>query len=202
MQARAHIATGLAAALALGAVAAFPGAAPAAGSRPDAVVEIGRTLAVQDGPGGGGVALGFSLLWPLEHHFRLGLMAYADALGERTDRLIGPGGVDLGPVTGVHRAARGAAVRLEAHLPGRHALEPHVSATWGYSRVQDDVRGDPIARGDATGSGLGVGVVRRLNEHHAIGIAVRSQLLARAGGGAGHYLNAALEWRWGVGAGN
>ena len=184
----------------LAVLAAFAVSAPAAARRPDVGVGVGRTLAVKDGPGGGGVSLRLSLLWRVEDHVRVGMMAFADGLGERTERLIGPGGVDLGPVAGVHRAAQGAAVRLEAHLPGGHALEPYVAATWGFYRVEDDVRGARLGSDDAAGFGLGVGFLRPFNDHHAAGVALRAQQLSR--GAAGRYLSAGLEWRWSMGAGD
>lgn len=200
MRLRPYSATALAAALAVGTLATLAGSAPAADRRPDVVINVGRTLAVKDGPGGGGISLGLSLLWRVEDHFRVGMMAFADGLGERTDRLIGPGGEDLGPVAAVHRAAQGAAVRLEAHLPGRHMLETHVAATWGFYRVEDDVRGALLGSDDAAGFGLGVGLLRPFNEHHAAGVALRAQQLLRSG--AGRYLSATLEWRWSMGAGD
>jgi len=188
-----RIATALAVALAVAALAG-----PAAARGPELVLDLGRTLAVKDGPGGGGISLGASVLWRLEDHFRVGFMAFADGLGERTDRLIGAGGTDLGPVAGVHRAAQGAALRLEAHATGARALQPYLAATWGFYRVEDDVRGSLLQSDDAVGFGLGLGLMRAFNDHHAAGIAVRAQQLSR--GGAGRYLTAALEWRWSMGA--
>jgi len=202
MRPRPQSATALAAALVVGAVAALAGSAVAAGRRPQVVVDVGHTLAVKGEPGGGGISLGLSLLWRLEDHFRVGMMTSVDGLGERRDRLIGPGGVDLGPVAGIHRAAQGTAARLEAHLPGGHRLEPHLAATWGFVRVKDDVRGALVQRDDAAGFGLGAGLLRPFNKHHAAGIALRAQQLSRAGAGAGGYLNAGLEWRWSMGAGD
>ena len=200
MRPRPQSATVLVAALVVGAVAALAGPAPAAGLRPDVAIDAGRTLAVEGEPGGGEISLGLSLLWRLEDHFRFGVMTFADGLGQKRDRLIGAGGVDLGPVAGVFRTAQGAAVRLEAHLPGRHALEPHLAATWGFIRVKDDIRGALFQSDDAAGFGLGVGVLRPLNPHHAVGVALRAQQLSR--GGARRYLSAGLEWRWSLGAGN
>jgi hypothetical protein len=192
--------TGLRPAMVLAAGLALAGLArPAIGGGPEAVVDVGRTLAVEGAPGGGGMSLGLSLLWRLEDHFRVGLMGFTEALGEETARLIGPAGEDLGPVAGVHRAARGAAVRLEAHLPGDHLLSPYLAATWGFYRVEDEVRGAALASDDAAGFGLGAGLLRRFNPHHAAGVALRAQQLSRSG--AGRYLSAALEWRWSMGAG-
>ena len=190
----------MAATLALGAGGVLAGSAAGAGRQPDMVVDIGHTLAVKDGPGGGGVTFGLSLLWRLEDHFRVGMTGFVDGLGERTNRLIGAGGVDLGPVAGPYRAARGAGVRLEAHLPGTHLLEPHLAATWGFCRVEDNVRGKLVGSDDAAAFGLGVGLLRPLNSHHAAGVAVRAQQLSR--GQARPYLSAALEWRWGMSAGD
>ena len=195
-----RIATAVGAALVLGAIGVLAGAAPAAGLRPDVVVDVGHTLAVEDGPGGGGTTLGLSLLWRLEDHFRVGMMVLADGLGERTERLIGTGGTDLGPVAGAHRLAQGVGVRLEAHLPGTHRLEPHLAATWGLYRVEDEVRGDLIGSDAAAGFGLGVGLLRPFSRRHAAGVAVRAQQLSR--GIAGRYLSTALEWRWNMGAGD
>ena len=185
----------------LAAVLATTAAAPvvsAAARRPEFVVGVGRTLAAEGEPGGGGVSLGLSALWRLEGRFRAGFMVFADGLGERAGRLIGPGGVDLGPVAGVHRAAQGAAIRLEVHPAGGQRLRPYLAATWGFYRLEDDVRGAVLARDDAAGFGLGAGLLREFNQNHAAGIAVRAQQLSR--GGAGRYLSAALEWRWSMSA--
>ncbi len=187
-------------AVALAILALAAPAVPAVASRPELVFDVGRTLAVKDGPGGGGITLGASALWRLENHFRVGLMAFADGLGERTDRLIGAGGTDLGPVAGVHRAAQGAALRLEVHAPGGRALQPYLAATWGFYRIEDDVRGTVLQSDDAVGFGLGLGLMRAFNDHHAAGVALRAQQLSR--GGAGRYLTAALEWRWSMSAAN
>ena len=200
MRLRPHGASALAALLVLGATLALAGYARADGHRPELVVDVGRTLAVEAGPAGGGFSLGLSLMWPLEDHFRVGMVVFADGLGEETGRLIGPGGVDLGPVAAFHRAAQGAALRLEAHLPGKHAIEAHLAATWGFYRVKDDVRGTSLGSDDAAGFGLGVGLLRPFNEHHAAGVALRAQQLSRSS--AGRYLTAALEWRWSMGAGD
>jgi hypothetical protein len=178
------------------ALGALPG--PALAGRPDMVLDVGRTLAVKDGPGGGGLSFGVSALWPIEDHFRVGMMGFVDGLGERTDRLIGAGGEDLGPIAGVHRAAQGAALRLEAHAPAGRRLRPYLAATWGFYRVEDDVRGTLLEADDAVGFGLGLGLMRDLSERHAAGVAVRAQQLSRGGGG--RYLTAALEWRWSTGA--
>ena len=177
---------------------ALTGATADAASRPEVVLGVGHTAAIEGDPGGGGAALGLSLLWPLEDHFRVGLMGFADDLGERAARLLGPGGVDLGPVSGVHRAARGAGWRIEGHVPSRGFLTPYFSATWGYYRMDDDVRGVTTRRVRAAGFGLGAGVLRAINDRHSAGVAARYHQLSR--GSTERYLTGALEWRWGRGA--
>ena len=181
------------------AVAGMALSAPAFAGRSELVFGVGRTLAVKDGPGGGGVSLEGSVLWPVEDRFRIGMMGFLTGLGERTDRLIGGGGTDLGPIAGSHRAAQGVALRLEAHARTGHRLGPYLAATWGFYRVEDDVRGTLLQADDAVGFGLGLGLMRSLNDHHAAGVAVRGQQLSRAGEG---YVTAAFEWRWGMGAGD
>jgi len=163
------------------------------------VLDGGRTLAAQGEPDGGGVSLSLSMLWPVEERYRIGLMAFADGLGEQSQRLVGPGGDDLGPIAGVHRAVRGVAVRVEAHAPRWVGLEPYLAANWGFCRAEDDVRGTSLGGHDAASIGLGAGLLRRFNEHHAAGIGLRAQHLSR--GEAGRYAGATLEWRWNIGAG-
>lgn len=194
MRPRARLATAVAATLvAVGALSP----APAAAGRTEAVVDVGRTLGVSGEPGNGGVSLALSLLWPLEGRFRAGIMAFADALGDRTGRLIAPGGVDLGPVATDHRAAWGGAMRLEGHARRGSALEPLLAATWGVYRVGDDVRGTSLGKDYAAGIGLGLGLLHTFNDHHAAGLVLRGQRLSR--GAADTWASAALEWRWGMG---
>ncbi len=184
-------------ALALAAVLAAGSPAAAAAGPVELVAGVGSTLAVEGGPGGGGVALSLAVLWPVEDHFRVGLVLVNESLGERTERLVGPGGLDLGPIAGIQRSALGAALRVEGHLPAAGRLRPYLSASWGLYRVDDDVRGARVGRDEAAGFGLGAGTQLRFNDRHALGASVRAQQLSR--GAAGRYLSAALEWRWGMG---
>jgi hypothetical protein len=167
---------------------------PALAARPDVALAAGTTAAIEGKPGAGGPSLSVSLLWPVEDHFRIGVMGLADDLGEENGRLIGPGDVDLGPVAGLHRSTIGAVWRMEAHLPRAGAYDPFVAATWGAYRVSDDLRGVSVSRFAAAGFGLGVGLARRLGGAQAAGITARYQQLSR--GAAQRYLSAAVEWRW------
>jgi hypothetical protein len=193
MPRRAAIAATLAAGLAAFAAAA-PG--PAGAARTEVVAGLGHTFAVPGEPGNGGVSLALSLLWPIEERFRIGVMGFADDLGEEVDRLIGPGGEDLGPVGGTHRASTGGLLRMEAHWPGRR-FAPFVSAFFGMYRIGDDVQGTDVSENLTPGYGAGLGAQYPLNAHHAVALTVRGQFLTR--GVIDGYMSAALEWRWGIG---
>ena len=169
-------------------------ATPSRAARPDIAVAAGRTAAVAGEPDEGGASLSLALLWPVEDHFRIGLMALADDLGQEHGRLLGPGGVDLGPVPGLHRAMMAGVWRMEAHLPAAGAYDPFLMATWGAYRVSDDLRGASTSKSVAAGFGLGLGLVRRLGGSQAAGITARYQQLSR--GTAQRYLSVAVEWRW------
>jgi hypothetical protein len=173
------------------------GTTPAGAAPPDVVAGVGTTAAVEGGLGNSGAALALSLLWPLEDHFRVGLMGFADDLGERRGQLVASGAA-LGPVAEAHRAVIGAAWRMEAHLPSAGPYDSFVAATWGAYRVSDDVRGTKTRIVDAAGFGLGLGLARRVAGAHLAGITLRYQQLSR--GTAQRYLSAALEWRMRRGA--
>jgi hypothetical protein len=170
-------------------------AAPAgAGARPELVAGVGGTTAVEGDPSDGGASLSLAALWPLESHFRFGLMGFADDLGERKGRLLDSTGVDLGPVVTLHRATRGAAWRVEAHRSPAGVYDAFAVATWGIYRVVDEPRGLATRWANAVGLGFGLGMTRRIAATHAAGITLRYQQLSR--GAAQRYLSAAVEWRW------
>lgn len=177
------------------AAALLSGATPAgAMAAPDVVLGAGATTAVEGDAGGGGASFGLALLWPLEDHFRFGVMGLLDDFGVRKDRLIGPGGEDLGPVPGSHRDAFAAVWRMEAHLPSSGVWDGFLTTTWGGYRVTDDLRGVTSRTLNAAGFGLGMGVARRFGPTNAAGLTVRYQQLSR--GIPQRYLSACVEWRW------
>ncbi|MBI1797253.1 MAG: hypothetical protein HY076_09175 [Candidatus Eisenbacteria bacterium] len=170
---------------------------PAAHAGPDVVAGIGATTAIDGTPDNGGAALSLALLWPIEDHFHVGVMGFADDLGQQTTRLVA-GGVDLGPVSSLHRQTAGVTWRLEGELPSKR-WAPTVAVTWGLYRSTDDVRGARLGSATSAGVGAGLGLARRLSDRHSAGVMVRYQELSR---GATHrYLTAAFEWRWRTGAG-
>jgi hypothetical protein len=172
---------------------------PAHAAAPEVVLGLGSVAAVENGPGGGGASLAVSLLWPIAEHdgFRVGLMGFADDMGDRTGELVGPGGENLGTVSKLHRDAMGVAWRMEAHASTRGFVAPFLAATWGYYRLSDDVRGQELQRVHVAGFGLGAGATRSFNARHALSALARYQQLSR--GTTERYLSAALEWRFGPG---
>jgi hypothetical protein len=167
-----------------------------AGLVPEMVAALGSTAAVAGEPGGGGVTVALSLLWPLEDRFRAGFMGFADDLGQRADRLVA-GGKDLGPVPSLHRQTAGVAWRIEGALRGRR-YEPYACLTWGLYHATDDVIGARVSSRTSAGLGAGLGIQRNLSERHAAGLSLRYQKLTR--GISDQYLSAAFEWRWRAGA--
>ena len=165
---------------------------------PEVVAALGGTGAVEGKPNGGGAAVALSLLWPLEDHFHAGIMMFADDLGSQSDRLIAPGGADLGPIQGLHRQASGVAWRVEAELPGKR-YEPFAAMTWGLYRASDDVQGHRVGSRTSTGLGFGAGILRHFSNRHSAGLSLRYQHLTR--GATDGYMSAAFEWRWRIGAG-
>jgi len=181
-------------------LALWAAAAPAAAqSRPEVIVAVGGTTAIQ-GAQGGGVTAALTLQWPLADHVRFGLTGFLDDLGDRTGRLRDPQGQDLGPVSVLHQAAKGAAWRTEAYTAWGRRYEGFATMNWGVYRVRDDVRGTLIRRTNAPGVAVGVGLLRSVTATHALGLEVRYQQLWR--GVVQRYLSAAAEWRWRRSEGN
>jgi hypothetical protein len=163
-------------------------------ARPELVIGAGAATAVEGDPADGGASLSLALLWPLESHFRLGLMGFGEDLGERFGRLRDSTGVDVGPVVALRRWTKGAAWRVEAHRSPAGAYDAFAVATCGVYRVIDEPRGLATRWANAVGLGLGLGMTRRIAANHAAGITLRYQQLSR--GGAQRYLSATLDWRW------
>lgn len=184
--------------LLVGALAAAVAASadPVGAAPPEVIAGAGSTAAIAGGLGESGASFSLSLLWPLEDHFRLGLMGSADDLGEQRGRLVASGS-DLGPIAEAHRTAIGAVWRMEAHPASAGRYDSFVAATWGVYRVSDDARGTTTRIVNTAGFGLGLGVARRVAGAHLAGIALRYQQLTR--GAAQRYLSAAVEWRIGRG---
>jgi hypothetical protein len=176
----------------IAALTSRPGAA--ASLMPELIGGVGGTAAVQGGPGSGGLSFALSAMWPVDENVRFGAMGFADDLGDRTTRLTDSQGVDLGPVSALHQAARGLAGRAEAQMGHGRRYGAFAVGTWGVYRVSDDVRGARIRRTNAGGLGAGFGLTRTVTATQTAGLTLRYQQLWR--GAIQRYLSVAMEWRW------
>jgi hypothetical protein len=170
------------------------GAAATAAAAPAWVAHGGSTLAVVGTTDEGGVSLGLSALWPVLPRVQFGVMAFADDLGAEIGDLRDPNdGTWIGRAETAHRNTFGAAWRADAELT-RGRWRPLASASWGYYRVQDDLRGELADAVSSAGFSLGLGVGRAVSTNHALAVAVRYHRLLNDV--AGRYVTASLEWRY------
>ncbi len=190
--------------LAAALVAAVAPSARAGVYRPDLSLSLGRTFSVGSNVDGafdqGGFALTAGALWPWEGRFRFGAQFVASDFGDLVlpVSLADPSGgppKDYGEISYGHRAAYGAAWRVDAVLPNLgSAGSPYVTGTYGYFRYRQDRVGEPLGALSAVGGSLGIGFERAMTSHHTLGLSMSqtwmSEDLTR------RYASASLEWRW------
>lgn len=181
----------------------LPGACPAAGwPAPDVTLSAGSTYFASGAIDGGGASGTLSFDWPVNERFAFGVVAFADDIGSRIGELVDPNdGTPLGLVAEAHRWTYGGAWHARAQLLSpRSPWGLEWRGGWGYSRVEDDERGQTFAAASAVGFSSGLGLFRRIGARQAIGVSTRLQLLAVEHGPtddrANRYGAAALEWRW------
>jgi hypothetical protein len=180
--------------LLVGLVVALPRVASAEWPRPELVGEAGNVMGARGGPGGGGVALSLSALWPLDSHFSVGVMGAADDLGRRIGRLRDPNdGTDLGAVETDHANALGIGWRIDATMT-RRGMTPFATGTWGLYRQAHDVRGAIQGGVNVAGGSLGAGATWALAKHHRLGLVGRVQQFSN--GITERYFTVSAEWRW------
>jgi hypothetical protein len=177
-------------------VALLPGIARAGAWWPELSGALGGTFAVQGTPNEGGPSGSFSVLWPVADRFSFGVMLHADDAGSRVDSLRNAQGQGLayGKIEQLHRLAGGASWRLDARLPEWRKFIPVASATWGYYRIRDDVRGAKLDEAGSVGCSLGAIVRWPFGRHLAMGAGVRYHRLfndLEKG-----FVNASLEGAW------
>ncbi len=73
-------------------------------------------------------------------------------------------------------------------------MTPFASATWGFYRVTDDVRGDELDSVGSTGFSLAMGARRPLGRHFALGAVVRYHRLFNDR--LGRLMSAGLDCAW------
>ena len=186
--------------LALAAVLLAPGVARAgawAGAwRPELSGSVGGSFAVLGRPAGGGASASLAALWPVAPRFSFGVMLHGDDAGSTVDSLRDEQGRGLayGKIDQGHRAAWGASWRLDAAAPARFGATPFASATWGYYRVADDLRGKEISSVSSAGFSLAAGVRRPLGRHIALGAVIRYHRLFNDL--EGRFMSAGLDCAW------
>ena len=163
---------------------------------PEWTGSAGHSFAVTGDLTGGGWSLSLGALWPLDlQGVSFGLGLFADDAGNRIGRLRDANdGTDLGTVGLGHRAAYGAAWRLDARTAPRRGWEPFGSATWGYYRVEDDRLGVTQNRVGSTGFSLAAGLRRPMGSG-ALGASLRYHRLANDVL-VGRYVSAGVDWAW------
>ena len=181
---------------ALAAVLLAPGVVWAGGTRTELSGSLGGSFAVLGLPSGGGTSASLALMWPVAPRLSFGVMLHGDDAGSTVDSLRDEQGRGLaaGKIEQVHRAAWGASWRLDAAAPAWFGAIPYASATWGYYRVTDDLRGDELRSDGSTGFSLGGGVRRPLGNHVALGAVVRYHRLFNDH--EGRFMSAGLECAW------
>ena len=160
---------------ALAAVLLAPGVARAGAWRPELSGTLGKSFAVLGEPSGGGSSASLAAMWPVASRLSFGVMLHGDDAGSTVDSLRDEQGQGLpyGKIEQVHRAAWGASWRLDAAAPARFGVIPFASATWGYYRIVDDLRGDVISSVGSTGFSLAAGARWPIGPHFALGAVVR-----------------------------
>jgi len=185
----------------LGAALLAPVQAAAGPPRPDIVIGAGGTFATSGTPQGGGASFSLSPLWAVNDRMRFGVMVFADDIGTTIARLSDPNdGSDLGAVALDHRWTFGGAWRADADLVHRGRWTGAVTGSWGYWRIEDDVRGVTTAAASAVGVTLGANARHAMSSGQAIGFEVRYHKIFSDRGTAyrrvEHYASAAIDWRW------
>ena len=173
-----------------------PGLARAVAWRPELSASLGGTFGVRGTPNEGGPAGALSALWPVAERLSFGVMLHAHDAGSLVDSLRNAQGHGLpyGKIEQLHRAAWGASWRLDARLPARFGLDPFVSATWGYYRIRDDIRGTKSSEAGSGGLSLAAIVRRSFGRRLSAGAGVRCHWLFNDL--EDRFVSATLEGAW------
>ena len=173
-----------------------PGGARAGARGPELIGSLGGSFAVLGLPSGGGSSASLAAMWPVTRRLAFGVMVHGDDAGSTVDSLRDEQGRGLvyGKIEQLHRAAWGVSWRFDAAAPARLGVTPFASATWGYYRVNDDVRGNELGSVGSTGFSLAGGARRLLGGHFALGAVVRYHRLFNDR--EGRFMSAGLDCAW------
>jgi hypothetical protein len=158
---------------ALAAVLLAPGVARAGAWRPGVSGSVGGSFAVS-----------------------FGVMLHGDDAGSTLDSLRDEQGrgLEYGKIEQVHRAAWGMSWRLDVAAPARFKATPFASATWGYYRVADDLRGEKLSSVGSAGFSLAAGAHWQFGRYVALGPVVRYHRLFNDR--EGRFMSAGLDCAW------
>ncbi|MFN8589097.1 MAG: hypothetical protein U0704_15000 [Candidatus Eisenbacteria bacterium] len=186
------------------ALAAACVAAPARAARllpTDLVLDAGATFATTGDPNGGGASLRALPQWRVTDRLKFGVELFADDIGTDGVDMISPDdGVSHGVVAQTHRWVYGAAWRADADFWTHRRWKAGVSGSWGYWRVEDDIRGVTTGAFSGVGFGASARIVRGVTKTQDLGLAAgytrvfsdRNTAFERVD----RYAWGALEWRW------
>ncbi len=170
-------------------------------SRPQIVFSAGQTFGADGSPSDGGLSAAVTPTWPAGDHARFGVSLFADDIGTDLGTLFDPNDhTVLGTVGLNHRWAWGAAWRGDVDVMHRGRWTGSVLGTMGWTRIEDDRRGDVTNAASAVSLGGGVGFRRAVGTHHDLGVTVRWQRLFAERNASyrrvQQYAAAAVEWGW------
>jgi hypothetical protein len=169
--------------------------------RPELTLGAGRTLGADSHPGDGGMTFSLAPMWPVTDRTRFGFTMFADDIGSTLGRMTDPNdGIDLGSVALRHRWTWGAAWRGDWDFARARTWAASMDATWGWSRVEDDVRGTVVQAASAVGTGVGLDIRRPVTKRYQLGLAIDYRLLTGDKNTdyqrTRRYATAAVTWRW------
>jgi hypothetical protein len=170
-------------------------------SHPEVNLAAGKTLRADSAPAQGGLSIVMAPMWPISDHARFGVSVFADDIGSELGQLYDPNNnISLGTAAFAHRWAWGGAWRGDVDVARAGSWTASASGTWGWWRIEDDLRGTNVASASAVGLGLGGEVRRPIAASQTLGIIVRWQRLFAQRNSSyrrvQHYASAALEWGW------
>jgi hypothetical protein len=181
---------------------AVTGAATAVSASPLFEGAFGVTGAILGDINEGGASVSGSVMWPVPEVWtgsrvsaRFGVMAHADDMGSEITTLKDPNdGQPIGSTESAHRSTWGGSWRLDAMLPPWKSWVPEASGSWGYYRVNDDVRGVSVSSLGSAGFSLGLGIGHSLGALSGTAVVRYHRLFNDR---TGRYVTGGIALRWG-----
>ncbi|MCC7215408.1 MAG: hypothetical protein IT517_01455 [Burkholderiales bacterium] len=169
----------------------------------DLLLGAGNSFATTGDPNGGGASLRAVPQWRVTDKLKFGIEFFADDIGTEIVDVVDPAdGISRGAVAQTHRWVYGGAWRADGELLSRGRWKSGVSGSWGYWRVEDDIRGRTQGAFSGIGFGASANIRRVVSRAQDLGMSVgytrvfadRRAAVQRVD----RYAYAALEWRWAI----